>query len=42
MTVAAGPWDAGLIPSWRLLRRVDAEITRLLVRRKVDLVHRLV
>ena len=27
-----GPWDAGLIPSWQLLRRVDAELTRRLLR----------
>jgi hypothetical protein len=26
-----GQWDAGLIPSWRLLRRIDREITRRLV-----------
>ena len=28
-----GPWDAGLIPSWWLLRRVDREITRRTLRR---------
>jgi hypothetical protein len=28
-----GPWDAGLIPGWRLLRRVDGEITRRLMQR---------
>jgi hypothetical protein len=27
-------WDAGLIPAWRLLRRVDAEITRRLLDRR--------
>jgi hypothetical protein len=27
-------WDAGLIPSWRLLRRIDREITRRLLRRE--------
>jgi hypothetical protein len=27
-------WDAGLIPSWRLLRRVDGEITRRLMQRE--------
>lgn len=29
-----GPWDAGIIPSWQLLRRVDGEITRRLMRRE--------
>jgi hypothetical protein len=28
-----GPWDAGLIPTWRLLRQVDGEITRRLMQR---------
>lgn len=27
------PWDAGLIPSWQLLRRVDREISRRLLQR---------
>jgi hypothetical protein len=29
-----GPWDAGLIPTWRLLHRVDGEITRRLMQRE--------
>jgi len=28
-----GPWDAGLIPSWQLLRRVDREISRRVMQR---------